>query len=84
MDETPHPDSAPTDDEGEPIAALADFDVEPAGRFWTRLRNRIERRVATAQVATFSWNLPKLVFLEFLGIAFNVFSPTKGRKEEPR
>jgi hypothetical protein len=80
MDETPHSDSLSTDDEGEPVAALALIDEEASGRFWTRLRNKIDRRVATAQVVSFSWNLPKLVLLEFLEIAFNIFSPAKDRK----
>jgi len=84
MDEKPHSENQFPDDEGEPIAALASIDLEASERFWTRVRRKVDRRVATAQVVSFSWNLPKLIFLEFLEIAFNIFSPAKGRKGESR
>jgi hypothetical protein len=84
MDEKPHSDSQSPDDEGEPITALALIDLEASPGFWTRVLRKIDRRVATAQVLSFSWNLPKVIFLEFLEIAFNIFSPAKGRKGESR
>jgi hypothetical protein len=84
MDEKPHPDNNSPDDAGEPVTALALIDPEASPGFWARVRKKIDRRVATAQVLSFSWNLPKVIFLEFLEIAFNIFSPAKGRKGESR
>jgi len=84
MDDKPDSNNQSPDDEGEPITALALIGLEASRGFWTRVRKKIDRRVATAQMLSFSWNLPKVVFLEFLQIAFNIFSPAKGRKGESR
>jgi hypothetical protein len=84
MDEKPNSDNQSPNDEGEPVAALALIVLEASPGFWTRVRRKIDRRVTTAQVLSFSWNLPKVVFLEFLQMAFNVFSPAKGREGESR
>jgi hypothetical protein len=80
MDENSNPNRQSSDDTGEPIAGLALIDLETSQGFWPRVRRKIDRRVATAQVLSFSWNLPKVIFLEFLQIAFSVFSPAKDRK----
>jgi len=72
----------PPDDEGESITALALMDLVPSQGFWTRLRRKIDRRVATGQMLSFSWNLPKVIFLEFLHIAFGLFTPAKDPKGE--
>ncbi|MBN1569116.1 MAG: hypothetical protein JXA73_14800 [Acidobacteria bacterium] len=84
MDEKSHPDDSALDDTEEPLTELAQLDLEASAGFWMRVRNKIERRVATAQVMSFTWNLPKLIFLEFLEIAFSIFPPAKDRKGEPK
>ena len=84
MDDKPDMNSQTPDDEEEPIAALALMDLETSEGFWARVRRKIDRRVATAQVLSFSWNLPKLIFLEFLEIAFNILPSAKSRKGESR
>ncbi len=77
--------SGPTPDEGEqPVKELALMDLEASDGFWSRVHKKIDRRVATAQVVSFSWNLPKVIFIEFLQIAFNIFAPAKSRKGESR
>ena len=84
MDEAPDTNNQTPDDEGEPVTALALIDLEPSHGFWTRVRRKIDRRIATAHMVSFSWNLPKVVFLEFLHVAFSLFSPAKDRKGESR
>jgi hypothetical protein len=78
------PNNPQPEEHEEPITALALMDLEPSDRFWTRVRRKIDRRVTTAQVLSFSWNLPKVIFIEFLHVAFDTFSPAKSRKGEPR
>lgn len=84
MDEKTRPDDLPPDGEEEPIAALALIELDASQGFWTRVRRKIDRRVATAQVLSFSWNLPKVIFIEMLEMAFTFFSPAKSRKGESR
>ncbi len=84
MDDKPGMNGPAPDDIEEPISALAMMDLEPSRGFWTRVRRKIDRRVATAQVLSFSWILPKMIFIEFLQIAFDIFSPAKSRKGESR
>ena len=83
MDDRPVINSQTPDEEEEPISALALLDLEASEGFWTRVRRKIDRRVATAQVLSFSWNLPKLIFLEFLEIAINMFLKRRAEKENP-
>jgi hypothetical protein len=84
MDDKPDTPSPPPDEEEQPVGDLALMNMEVPEGFWTRVHRKIDRRVATAQVMSFSWNLPKVIFIEFLQIAFNVFTPAKSRKGESR
>jgi hypothetical protein len=47
-----------------PVSELQEEELEPTGDFAGRVRRSIERRVAGGQVATFSWQLPKVVLRE--------------------
>ena len=62
-----------------PIDELKDQELDPKRDFVGRVRRQIERRTATSHPATFSWELPKLVLLEFLKAAGEL-SP----KKDPR
>lgn len=84
MDEETRPDNMLPDGEEEPITALALIELEASPGFWTRVRKKIDRRVTTAQVLSFSWNLPKVILVEMLELAFTIFSPAKSRKGESR
>ncbi len=84
MDDKPDINGPTPDEEEQPIKELALMDLEASEQFWTRVHKKIDRRVASAQVLSFSWNLPKVIFIEFLQIAFNIFSPAKSRKGESR
>lgn len=69
-------------DPGEPIGPLANFEYDTSSDFLNRIRRSIYRRVAVSQVATFSWNAPFLIFLEFwLTLADHVF-PKTSRKDQ--
>jgi len=59
-----------------PIEELKDQELAPKRDFVGRVRRQIERRTATSQAAIFSWELPKLVLLEFLK-AVGELSPRK-------
>jgi hypothetical protein len=65
---------------GEPIAALSGIEVAPSPGFLARLRNRIERRTVTSQVASFAWHVPVAVLYEFLSMVFAFVGPQGDRK----
>lgn len=48
----------------EPIRVLRDQEHETKPDFLAKVRNSIHRRHATAQIASWSWNTPKLVLVE--------------------
>lgn len=52
--------------ETRPIDVLKNQELEPTRDLVGRVRRQIERRTAASQAATFSWQLPKLVLLEFV------------------
>jgi hypothetical protein len=80
MDSDPTSGTPGPDDDDEPIEALSELDLEPSGSFWARVRKKIDRRVSAGHVASFAWDLPRLVFIEFLEIVFSLFPATKDRK----
>jgi len=51
-------------DPGEPIAALAGFEQSASPGFMLRVRRKIQRRTTTAQVASFTWDVPSILLLE--------------------
>jgi hypothetical protein len=75
-DTSDHPGSPAQDiDTGEPISVLSQLEEEPSGGFVHRLRARLGRRITSSQVASFAWNVPILVLLEFLNMLFRLFQP---------
>lgn len=54
--------------EPDPIHILTEQELDPSHDFLGKVRRKIERRSATAQVATFSWRLPRIVLIEFLHV----------------
>ncbi len=55
--------------DSKPIEVLKDQELEPTRDLVGRVRRQIERRMVTSYAASFSWQLPKLVFLEFVKAA---------------
>ena len=84
MDEKPNSNHLQPDEADKPIGVLANLDVAVPDGFWTRVRKKIDRRVATGHLLSFSWILPKVILAEFLGMAFSAFSSAKSRKGESR
>ena len=73
----------PGQDLGLPIRELADLELEPSPRFMARVRGKIYRRMATAQFATYSWHLPKVILVEMASLLdhfLRVFGTNKERK----
>jgi hypothetical protein len=67
-----------------PIASLKDQEREAAPDFVSRVRNKIQRRTAASQFATYSWNLPKLVLIEMVSLLSHIFTAVGGKKESER
>ena len=68
-------------DPGEPIGVLATLEHEPSPNFLGRIRRTIQRRTSISQIASFSWNIPLLVFMEFWLMLTEQFNPNGPRKE---
>ena len=59
----------PADEEtGQPIQVLFDQESEPSSQFIAKVRRRIYRRTTASQLASFSWNLPKMILLEMASL----------------
>lgn len=61
------PNPRPSDDQGlgEPIADLLNLEQGTSPAFLSSVRKKIYRRVTASQFASFSWELPKIILLEF-------------------
>jgi hypothetical protein len=52
----------------EPIVALAELEQDISPTFLAVVRKKIYRRTAASQVASFSWNIPRMIFFELANI----------------
>lgn len=66
---------------GPPIAELQDLEQETSADFVLRVRRKIHRRTATSQLASFSWNMPRLLLTEIAGLFQHLFSVIGGGKD---
>ena len=58
-----------TENEDEsPIDTLREMQDEESSEFLRRVRGRIDRRRTSGQFVSFSFQLPKLIFIEMLGL----------------
>ena len=58
--------SGPVEDEpDEPLAVLAGLAEETSPEFTNQVRIKIHRKVVTSQLASFWWEVPRIVFGEF-------------------
>jgi hypothetical protein len=62
----------------EPIRELRDQERETKPDFLARVRNRIQRRTAAAQIASYSWNAPRLVLVEMASMLHYIFRMVGG------
>jgi hypothetical protein len=51
-------------DPGEPVTELAGFEHDVSARFMSRIRQAIQRRTTAAQLTSFAFDLPLIVFKE--------------------
>lgn len=64
-------------DPGQPIKELAGFEHNVSATLLGRIRRAIGRRTTAAQVTTFAFDLPFVVFKEFWLIVMDIFSTKK-------
>jgi hypothetical protein len=86
---TKHPTNTEPHDEGEidagtPIEILATFEHEPSADLLSRISRSIHRRTLVSQFASFSWNTPLIVLMEFWGAFADQLFPKSTRKERQR
>ena len=76
--------SIPGDQElGQPIRVLFDQELEPSPRFLEKVRRRIYRRTTASELASYSWNLPKLILMEMVGLIGHLVKAF-GTSKEPK
>ncbi len=76
MSDEPQGPGAPADEDpetGRPVEVLHDLGQQPSPGFIERLRLKLQRRTLTGQIAVLSWQLPKMLLLEFLDLVFHLF-----------
>jgi hypothetical protein len=61
-------------EEGQPIEPLANLEQDVSPQFLGAVRKKIYRRTAANQVVAFSWNLPKVIFLEMILLIAHFFT----------
>jgi hypothetical protein len=71
-------------DPGAPIVELATFEQDASGDFLGRIRRVIQRRTAVSHLASFSWNAPFLILLEFWIVLADALFPKATRKDQRR
>jgi hypothetical protein len=70
-------------DPGPPIRALREQEHETSSDFIGRVRRRIYRRTAATQLASYSWDLPKVILFEMAEV-FTHLLKTFGSNKEPK
>lgn len=81
--ETPH-DNQPMPDEdyhaGEQIEALRELEHPASPLFLKSVRRKIHRRATASQFLSFSWQLPKIAFLEMGSMLAHILNAVNHRK----
>jgi hypothetical protein len=67
-----------------PIDSLREQERETAPDFLSKVRNKIHRRTAASQVASYSWHLPKVVLIEMASVLGYIFTAISGNKDSQR
>jgi hypothetical protein len=67
-------------EDGPPLAELTELEQEVSPSFLGAIRRKIYRRTAISQVAVFSWNVPRVVFLEVLSFVTYLLSNLGGKR----
>lgn len=64
----------------EPIADLLNLEQDTSPTFLNGVRRKIYRRVTASQFASFSWDLPKMILLEFWNMLVEILNPRGSQK----
>ena len=67
-----------------PIVDLEELDYQVSPRFLQGVRNKVERRRVTGHFVVLSWDLPRVLVLEFLELLFqfvDLVSDSKGGRK---
>jgi hypothetical protein len=78
--DTSNPLDADDQDLGEPITDLLNLEQDTSPGFLNVVRRKIYRRAATSQFASFSWNVPKMIFVEFWNMLVQLLNPRAASK----
>ncbi len=70
-------------DLGRPIDSLKEQELEPSSDFVGQVRRSIHRRTAASQLASYSWNLPKIALLEMARLLSHLLE-SFGTNKEPK
>lgn len=82
----PAPGDLPDEDPrlGEPIADLSLLEQNTSPGFFGNVRKKILGRMAASQMASFSWQLPRIIAIELITMLVHILSgfagPKKGEK----
>lgn len=68
----------------DPIRILKDQEQDTSPDFLTRVRNRIYRRSATAQLVSYSWHVPKIVLIEMASMLNHILTAIGGTGDRKR
>lgn len=82
-DENPTNSTALPDDDrrtGEPIGVLKELEHDTSPFFLRNIRRKIYRRTTASHLLLFSWQIPKIAFVELGGMIAHIFSALNIRK----
>lgn len=76
------PNPRPSDDQelGAPIVDLLNLEQDISPAFLSSVRKKIYRRVTASQFASFSWELPRMILLEFWKMLVELSNPRASQK----
>jgi hypothetical protein len=80
----PTPPGGQDDGDDEPIRELRDLERDTSPGFLARIRRKIQRRTAVSHVATFSWQVPRVVLVELVGMLVHILNALGTRKGSER
>lgn len=79
-DSTALPDEDPL--AGEPIKALRELEEDTSPFFLRAIRRNIHRRTAASHLLSFSWQLPKVTFVEMESMLIHILRTLSIQKED--
>jgi hypothetical protein len=62
------------------IAELMEQESDTHADFLAKVRNKIHRRTAASQLASYTWHMPKVVLIEMVSVLSYVFTAISGKK----